>query len=294
VDYRLGYIAQCLSGGWTTSHTCRIANATPQRLEQLIAKNLSDLEKILTFNESQQIFLFRIGSSLVPYASHPVNRLPWWNTFEKDFAAIGELARRSGQRLSLHPSPAAASLSSYKENVQKAALAELRYSSQVLDLLGQDLQARVVVHLGGAQPSKPVALENAHRFLEGLPFETSRRLALENDDRVWTAREVLSIAKNHGLPMVADSLHNQVLPSSPQLSLAELIHLASQTWSNLGLRPKYHLASQQPATKPGTHAPWVALQDAQEIIFALDCPADFILEAKEKDRALFALRLALR
>ncbi|WP_232537482.1 hypothetical protein [Cystobacter fuscus] len=40
--YRLGYVANCLSLGLGASHTCRLASATPHRLEQLIELNLSD------------------------------------------------------------------------------------------------------------------------------------------------------------------------------------------------------------------------------------------------------------
>ncbi len=290
MDFRLGYVANCLSIGLTASHTCRVAGATPQRLEHLIAENLAELEQILLFNEAHDIQLFRIGSSLVPLASHPVNKVHWWETFARDFAHLGRIAARSHQRLSMHPSPAGASLSSAREQVREAARDELRYATLVLDLLEQPLDARVVVHVGGAAPDRETALAAAHRFLDESPPDVLRRVVVEHDDRIWSAREVLPLARDHGLPLLADNLHHAVLPSDPPMGLEALLDAAGKTWRALGLRPKYHLASQARGLRPGAHADRIDPQDALKVLSALSHPADLMLEAKDKDLALFALR----
>ncbi|MBM7115030.1 UV DNA damage repair endonuclease UvsE [Archangium primigenium] len=288
--YRLGYVAQSLTLGVGASHTCRLASATPERLTALIAQNLAELEQLLLFNEAHGIELFRIGSSLIPFGSHPVNTLPWWSTHARDFDRLGHIARRSRQRLSLHPSPAAASLTSVHQRVRDAALAELRYSARVLDLLGQGPEARVVLHLGGAAPSRPEALDTAHRFLDGMPAELRDRIVLEHDDKVWSARETLALARAHGLPMLADNLHNALEPSDPVMPLDELLRASAASWRVLDLRPKFHLASQAPGGRPGAHADRIDPEDFRAVVAALDGPADLMLEAKDKDLALFALR----
>jgi UV DNA damage endonuclease len=58
----------------------------------------------------------------------------------------------------------------------------------------------------------------------------------------------------------------------------------------LDLRPKFHLASQKPDGRPGAHADRIDPQDFRAVVAALDGPADLMLEAKDKDLALFALR----
>jgi len=290
MDVRLGYVANCLTLGITASHTCRVASATPRRLAELVAQNLEELEQILLFNEAHGIELFRIGSSLVPLASHPVNRTRWWRTFARDFDRLGRIAARSRQRLSLHPSPAGASLASIHPRVRAAAVAELVYSTRVLDLLGQGPDARVVLHLGGAAPDRTAALVASRRFLDEMPDDARRRIALEHDDRIWSAREVLPLAREHGLPFVADTLHDAVLPSDPPLSSAALLDAAASTWHALGLRPKYHLASQRAGARPGAHAEGIDERDWDALGRALRHPADLMLEAKGKDLALFALR----
>lgn len=290
MDYRLGYVSNCLTIGLTASHTTRLSHATPKSLEALIAWNLAELEEILLFNEAHGIQMFRIGSSLVPFASHPINTLPWRRTFARDFAAIGRIALRSGQRLSLHPSPAGASLASVRDGVREAARVELRYATHVLDLLGQDENARVIVHVGGAAPDRPIALLAAHRFLETADEDVRRRLTIEHDDYVWSAREVLPLADAHDVPFLADNLHNEVLPSDPPMPLEELLQASADSFRALGLRPKFHLASQAKGGRNGAHADFILPDDAARVIDALPCPVDLMLEAKEKDRALFALR----
>ncbi|HEX8700303.1 MAG TPA: UV DNA damage repair endonuclease UvsE [Myxococcaceae bacterium] len=289
-SYRLGYVANCLSLELGASHTVRLAGATPRRLAELIELNLAELEQILLFNEKHGIELFRIGSSLIPFASHKVNTLQWWRTYASDFDRLGRIARRSRQRLSLHPSPAGASLSSRHPHVREAALAELRYGARVLDLLGQGPEARVVIHVGGAAPSRPEALEGAHRMLDTMPEDLRNRIVIEHDDKVWSAREVLPLAREHGVPFLADNLHNAVLPSDPVMPLDELLRESAATWHALGLRPKYHLASQKKDGRPGAHADRIAPADFRAVLAAMESPADLMLEAKDKDLALFALR----
>jgi UV DNA damage endonuclease len=288
--YRLGYVANCLSIELGASHTCRLAGATPERLEALIEQNLSELEQILLFNEAKGIELFRIGSSLIPFASHPVNKLQWWRKYARDFDRLGHIARRSRQRLSLHPSPAGASLTSVHQRVRDAAIAELRYGARVLDLLGQGPEARVVLHLGGAAPSRPEALDNGHRMLDAMPGEIRDRIVIEHDDKVWSAREVAPLAREHGVPWLADNLHNAIKPSEPEMPLAELLRESAASWRALDLRPKFHLASQKPEGRPGAHADRIDPNDFRAVVEALDGPADLMLEAKDKDLALFALR----
>ena len=289
-SYRLGYVANCLSLGVGASHTCRLAGATEGQLDWLIAQNLTELEQILLFNEAHGIEVYRIGSSLIPFASHPVNPFEWWKTWGPDFAHLARIARRSHQRLSLHPSPAAASLTSVHPRVREAALAELRYCARVLELLEQGPESRAVLHLGGAAPDRPTALDNAHRMLDAMPAELRDRIVLEHDDRVWSARETLALARAHGLPMLADNLHNDLKPSEPVMPLRELLAASTASWRALDLRPKFHLASQRPDARPGAHADFIDPRDFRAMVAALEGPADFMLEAKEKDLALFALR----
>src|SRR5215203_7385215 len=66
---RLGYA--CLNTLFESpARTTRLANATPERLRELLAANLDTLEAILRWNDANDIRVFRVSSNTVPLASH--------------------------------------------------------------------------------------------------------------------------------------------------------------------------------------------------------------------------------
>src|SRR6187402_3264047 len=83
----------------SSARTVRLANATPDRLRELIADNLDALEGILRWNEQHGIEVFRLTSNLIPFGSHPVNELAWWEEYAARFEQIAGRLRRSGGRL---------------------------------------------------------------------------------------------------------------------------------------------------------------------------------------------------
>ena len=100
---RLGFVASVLTENISTSRTCRLKNATPPRMRELIRENLDALGRVVDFLERRRILLYRITSNLVPFASHPVNRLRWWDEYSDDFTALGRRFRSLGIRVSTHP-----------------------------------------------------------------------------------------------------------------------------------------------------------------------------------------------
>jgi len=274
---RLGYPCENLTLGATTNRTLRLAHLTEERVREKVAENLRDLERILGFNAAHGFALFRLGQHLIPFASHPLFPYDWEGAHKEEFARLGALAKRLGQRLSMHPGPYV-NPGSRDPKVVERSLAELRYSARVLALLRAE-EGVLVLHLGGAYGDKPGALG---RFVENLrgEGEVLRYLALENDERLWPVEEVLEAAEALGVRVVVDALHHALNPG--RLSLAEAFRLAFSTWRG---RPKVHLSSQDPVKRPGAHAFRVAREDWERLLAALPGPADVMLEAKGKEGA---------
>src|SRR3712207_6202702 len=79
---RVGYACICLGEeGLRCQRSTVLRNATPERLRTLIHANLDGLEAILRYNEERGYRLFRLGNEFIPFASHPVNELRWWEDF---------------------------------------------------------------------------------------------------------------------------------------------------------------------------------------------------------------------
>lgn len=74
---RLGFVASMLTEDLSTSRTCRLCNATPERLRDLTAGNLTAPARVLAFLEAHRIRLCRISSNVIPYASHRINTTRW-------------------------------------------------------------------------------------------------------------------------------------------------------------------------------------------------------------------------
>lgn len=280
---RFGYAAQNLGIPETTNRTLRLASlGDVERLKDLVRKNIAGLETILRWNAERGISLFRIGQSLVPFASHPAFPYDWASEHGEEIRRAGELARSLGIRPSMHPGQYIQPASSRPE-VAERSLNELRYATRVFDLMGAE-DAVTVLHMGGAYGDRP---GTAARFVEVMrpQEEVLRYLALENDERIWTASEVVETARALNIPAITDSFHHGLNPGG--LSLREAIDFSLPTWEMRAARPKLHLSSQDPEKRPGAHAYYVETEDWDALLSALDGrEADVMVEAKGKEQAL--------
>jgi UV DNA damage endonuclease len=290
---RLGFVASVVTENISTSSTCRLVNATRSRLRGLIRENLDALHRVVGFLERRDILLYRISSGLIPFGSHPVNTLKWWEEFAADFDAVGRRLRHLGVRVSMHPGQFTV-LNSRSPDMVESAVAELEYHARLLDLLGVGAAAKIVVHVGGMQGgSEEMALDRFCSVAARLPDAVRRRLVVENDDRLFDAEAALSVGRRVRIPVVFDWLHHKA--NRCRAPLDELLPEIFETWTRKDGRPKVHLSSQTPGGPPGAHA---ALIDPADALALFDVvppqPFDCMLEAKDKDRALLKLREDLR
>lgn len=287
--HRLGYVAIALSLDVTTNRTVRLANASTRRLRELIQMNVGTLNRVMRFNARSDIRLYRISSEIIPFASHPVNKIPWWEEWGGLLAQIGRFARDEGIRLTMHPGQFTV-LNSTDPAILEASLRDLEWHTRLLEALGTDVSSKLVLHVGGAVGGKLAA---RRRFIDSalqLPERYRGRLVIENDDRVWNAAEVLDIAGETGLPVVFDTLHDQANPS-PGHDRADLVARAFATWRPDDGLPKVHVSSQATGKRRGAHADYVAAEDLLALLAAAPpLPFDCMLESKCKDLALFRLR----
>lgn len=285
----LGYVAIALSLGATTNRTCRLRNVTAERLRALSAANLRDLRRVLHYNVEHDICLYRISSQLIPFASHPVNGIRWWTEFADLLADLAAVIARHRLRVSVHPGQFTV-LNSPDPAVVEAAIQELAWHVRLLDALGTDSASKIVVHVGGRYGSKAAALDRFAAVAAGLPASWRRRLVVENDERLFSAEDVLDLAERTGLPVVFDWLHHTANPGRGDVSV--LIDRCFDTWGPADGPPKVHYSSQAPGGRRGAHADYVDLDDFLAFLRAVpdDRPFDCMLEAKAKDRALLRLR----
>ncbi|WP_369693271.1 UV DNA damage repair endonuclease UvsE [Acetobacterium wieringae] len=280
---RIGYA--CLTVGVlnTELKTCLLKNASEEKLTELIKHNLNALEKMIDYNIENQIELFRISSSLIPFGSSPVNRIVWWEVFEKQFKKISKKIAKSGMRVSMHPGQYTV-LNSADENIVANAIADLDYHACVMDSLGLGPENKIILHVGGIYNDKKQAIKRFLRNYQRLSETVRKRLVIENDDKSYTISDVLIIGKALDIPVVFDNLHHQVNPCDEKQSDTYWIDICKTTWKSQDGKQKIHYSQQHPDKKPGSHSKTIGINEFMAFHQELDGrDLDIMLEVKDKN-----------
>ena len=259
---RLGYA--CVNTQLPSSaRTVRLANATPERLRELIAENLDALEAILRWNAEHDIAVFRLTSNLIPLASHPVNTLAWWDEFADRFDELARVLADAGARISTHPGQYTV-LSSAKPAVVDAAIAELEYHERLLAALGLDRSHKIVLHVGSGAADPAAARARFAAAFGRLSDGARERLVLENDER-WPLDRVLELAGPLGIPVVFDAFHHSLAPSFDGDAVRDVVLAAGETWDDGDGRQEVHFSTQDPGKRPGAHAQTIELERVRSV-----------------------------
>jgi len=289
---RIGYPCINRGIGCTGGRTFRLKSYSDERLVDAVQNNLECLGAMLRYNVAHNMLFFRITSDLVPFASHPVCRFDWVGQFTRTFADLGAYAGSHGVRISMHPDQFVL-LNSPSEGVTARSIAELAYHSHVLDAMGLGPDAKIQIHVGGVYGDKEGSIA---RFIDRcvrLDARVRRRLAIENDDRLFGLADCLFINTRTGVPVVFDWFHHQMLPSGEHLP--DALTSTAATWTPADGPPIVDYSSQQPGARPGSHAESIDMHDFEEFLTS-SRPHDFdlMLEIKDKEasasKAVFAAR----
>jgi UV DNA damage endonuclease len=290
---RLGYA--CINTKLDApNRTCRLRNATPERILELASANLQSLQPILEWNVAHGIELFRITSDLIPFGSHPANTVPWWQILKPQFARLGEFIVNNRLRVSMHPGQFTI-LNSPRRDVVANSVKELEYHAAVLDALGVDNSHKIVMHLGGIYQEKRESLSRFIENCKGLDSRIRARLVIENDERCYTVADALGASKATGLPVVFDVFHHIWNPALEALPVRSIIGLAAKTWRKRDGRVKIHYSNQWPGGPAGAHSKSISVGKFLQFYDTIqDLDLDIMLEVKDKQQSVLKLSQALR
>ncbi len=283
---RIGYPCINLSLSCRPDATFRLVSLSWERLRETAAKNLACLEEIIHWNARHGLLFLRITSGLVPFASHPENHYPWEEEFAKEMGRIGMLAQSYRMRISMHPGQYTILNSPRKETV-RAAIADLRYHSRVLSLMGLDQTAKIQIHLGGRYGDKKAALKHFIEVFRSLDKAIQSRLVIENDERLYNLDDCLFVSEILEVPVVFDVLHWRLNPDNR--SLPEALGAVSKTWKEKDGIPVVDYSSPLSESRTRHHA--LTLDEVNFQRFLEESyPYDFDLMLEIKDKEQSALR----
>ena len=252
-----------------------------------VRSNGTALIRAIEFCSRSGIGAFRINSRIFPLKTHPqlgyrLEQLPDHAEIATIYEQAGEMAKRLDIRLSFHPDQFTL-LSSPDEGVTARSFMELEYQAEVASLVGADV---ITLHGGGGYGDKQSALQRLIHNIDLLPEPVRSRLALENDDRVYTPADLLPVCERTGIPFVYDVHHHRCLPDG--LAVEAVTARALASWTG---EPLFHLSSpregwQSPNPRP--HHDFIDSQDLPRQWLIL--PITVEVEAKAKELALKQLQ----
>jgi UV DNA damage endonuclease len=260
-------------------------------LSEIAAANAVSLAAAIDECRALGIGAFRVGSQLLPLMTHPltgyrVQDLDDPDGIAKAFRVARQLASGHGIRLSFHPDQFVV-LNSDRPDVVVSSIRELEAQAEMAELIGADT---VTIHAGGGAGGKEAALDRLRRGIDRLSDRARARLAVENDDRVYTVADLLPVAASTGVPLVYDVHHHRCNPDG--LSVAEATARSIDTWH--GQEPYFHVSAPRDGMRARDmrpHADYVQLRHVPLEWRARSLTID--VEAKAKERAVLRLRDAL-
>ncbi len=298
---RFGYVAMSVilekaspSKNVTVKTYSRLAEINPRaalsKVRRTASENLANTLRLLRHNRASGVSIYRFSSKLIPLATHPL--LSGWNyagEFNEELAAIGSFVQDNRMRVSFHPDHYTL-INSPREEVLLSSLKDLEHHCLLLETMGLGPAARLVTHVGGGYKDKEKSLE---RFLDNwtrLHPRIASRLTLENDDKTFTAGEVLYLCRKLSLPMILDLHHFRC--NSGFDSLEEILPGFLASWKDTSLPAKIHTSSPRSPEDCRSHHDYVNPADLYpflKLVREFGQDLDVMVEAKQKDRAMFQL-----
>lgn len=264
----------------------RLLQATPEEqtelLRSLYSENLKRLYKAADFCYESGIRLFRMNSSLLPFADAPVGAevLP-------EFTELMQMVGRHFQdyeiRVVLHPEQFVV-LNSERADVVENSIKVLSTYARTFDLLGLPRSTWALMNIHGGKGGRAQQLIDTIR---SLPENIRSRLTLENDEYTYGAADILEICRAADVAMVFDAHHHVIhekVESYEHPSVAEMLMAARTTWKV----PEWQLVHISNGNQ--------SFLDAQHSDFIVAMPSSYWhvkwieVEAKQKEKAIARLR----
>lgn len=204
---KIGYTALNWTIGCNGAKTFRLKSYSHEKFIETSANNLECLLTMLKFNVENNLLFFRITSRLIPFASHPIMDFDWKEHFKDSFNEISNFIHENNIRISMHPGQFVV-INSKDMEVFERGLNELKYHSEVFDILNLDSTAKIQAHVGGVYGDKERSINRFIERYKSLDKNIKRRLVIENDEKSYNLSECLEINRNTNIPVLFDYFHH--------------------------------------------------------------------------------------
>jgi UV DNA damage repair endonuclease len=210
------------------------------RLWEIMLHNTESARRLVEYVSTlpKDLRMVRLGSDILPVYTEPTWSYFWHrrdviDTMVPRFAAIGELARRTGVRLSFHPGQFCV-LASVNPEIVNRSIEEFEYHADMARWMGygrsfQDF--KINVHISGRQGP-----DGIRAVLPRLSPEARNCLTIENDEMCWGLDASLELVDDCAL--VLDIHHHWIRDGEYIENNDDRIKRVIDSWR--GVRPVIH------------------------------------------------------
>lgn len=259
-----------------------------KKINNIVFENLDSLKKIIKYNISNNIHFYRLTSNLIPLATHENISFDYISPFNRKFKEIADLIKENNMRVDLHPNQFAI-LNSTNKTVVNNTYKILKYHYDILEAL--NIKNKIIIlHIGSSVCGKKASLTRFINNFNKLPVNIRNSIALENDDKIYNALDTLNLCNKLNIPMILDYHHHMC--NNTNFNIDNYLEDIFNTWKND--IPKVHFSSPKSKLKKEyrSHSNYINSNDFIlfiEKLKKINKDIDIMLEAKDKDDALFKL-----
>ena len=257
-------------------------------VSELALLNAKDVIRILEWNRLNNIYFFRLSSTLIPWGDNiDITQLKDYNEIKFELKKAGDYAKLHNIRITSHPGPFNV-LVSPSESVVVKTIADLELHGKVFDMMGlsQTPYNKINIHCNGVYGDKKSALDRFIKNFQRLSKSVQNRLTIENDDKayMYSVKDLMYVHNAIGIPIVFDYHHHTFCTGD--LTEQQALALAVSTWPK-GITPVVHyseskaLHENNAKEKPQAHSLYI---NSLPNTYGLN--VDIMVEAKAKELAI--------
>ncbi len=291
---RLGYVALSKAmDNITTSSTITYTNYvnknyTVDKLINITENNLNNLKELMVYNVKNNYHFYRLTSKLVPLATHDKVNFDYITPLTYKYKEIGKIINDNKIRVDTHPDQYAV-LNSMDKRIVTNTFQILEYHYKVLNALNIK-NPIIILHVGSSACGKKASITRFINNFNKLTKHIQKCIAVENDDKVYNIKDVLSLCNKLNIPMVLDYHH--YICNNDEEKIEDYIEGIMNTWKEIN--PKFHFSTPKSKLKKEfrSHHDYINADDFIKFINILkpyNKDIDIMIEAKAKDDAISRL-----
>ena len=250
--------------------------------------NVKEILRIIPRLNECNIKSFRLSSSVFPLFEFCTDIAKNDEQITTDLALAGKRFRESGIRVTTHPGQFCV-ISSDSDKTVRNSINELAYHAWMFDTMGFTASPYYAINIHGGKAKRS---ERLIEVIKTLPENIRGRLTLENDEKCYNVRDLLSISERTGIPVVLDSHHYSF--GQDDLSFDDAFTATAATWGEI--KPLQHLSNTEigmenaPYNQRRAHSQLIRYIPPLQLEAIRGNLIDVDVEAKLKNIALLKMR----